>query len=182
MRNGSNVAPPRGPLSPTEMRAKVEEAKQLYKAQKDSYRQERARRREKERAAHGEIPVDMQPSTSSSSHEPEATWATYPQYGFPKRAHTHIGHGVRRHGYKHEENARAHSRIVKKLADMGFSENSHPDLSEKIAALLPTGLLTSKNREDDIVTTLLEELIPVSAPPSHTASGRKNDVIPGAWQ
>ena len=53
--------PPEAPGSATEeLRAKVEEAKQLYRAQKDAYRQERARRREKEKAARGEIPVGMQ--------------------------------------------------------------------------------------------------------------------------
>jgi len=63
---------------------------------------------------------------------------------------------------------------------MGFTENSHPDLSQKITALLPIGVI-SKDREDDIVTTLLEELIPVSPKPQ-AASGSRNEVIPGAWQ
>lgn len=43
-------------LTTEELRAKVEEAKRSYKAQKDAYRQERARRR----ATRGEIPVGMQ--------------------------------------------------------------------------------------------------------------------------
>jgi hypothetical protein len=48
-------------VSATEdLRAKVEEAKQLYRAQKEAYRQERARRRDKEKATRGEIPVSMQ--------------------------------------------------------------------------------------------------------------------------
>jgi hypothetical protein len=55
-----NPPPHEGPLSAEDLRAKVEEAKQLYRAQKDAYRQERARRREKEKANRGEIPVGMQ--------------------------------------------------------------------------------------------------------------------------
>ena len=65
---------------------------------------------------------------------------------------------------------------------MGFTENSHPNLSGKVAALLPIGDAISKDREDDIVTTLLEELIPVSPKPSQPAPARKNELIPGAWQ
>jgi len=56
---------------------------------------------------------------------------------------------------------------------MGFTENSHPQLPGKIAAFMPPG---SKEQEDDIVTTLLEELIPVSPRPS----ARRVDA-PGAW-
>lgn len=54
MRNGFNAAPP----TAEELRVKVEEAKQLYRAQKDAYRLERARRREK--GARGEVPVSLQ--------------------------------------------------------------------------------------------------------------------------
>lgn len=175
MRNELDMAP----TTKEELRAKVETAKELYRAQKDAYRQERARRREKERLARGEISLGMQPSTSDSSREPIEVPASY---GTPKRAHTHIGHGSRHQGYRAEDmNARAQNRITKKLADMGFTENSHPLLSEKIAVLLLAGDGISKDREDDIVTTLLEELIPASPNPSQAASGRKND-IPGAWQ
>lgn len=65
---------------------------------------------------------------------------------------------------------------------MGFTENSHPNLSEKIAVLLSNGDAISKDREDDIVTILLEELIPLSSKPPQASSGRKNDLIPGAWK
>jgi hypothetical protein len=64
---------------------------------------------------------------------------------------------------------------------MGFTENSHPNLSERVAALLPIGNAIPKEREDDIVTTLLEDLIPVSPKPQ-PGPGRSNVVIPGAWQ
>jgi Wiskott-Aldrich syndrome protein len=64
---------------------------------------------------------------------------------------------------------------------MGFTENSHPNLSGKVMALLPIGDPISKDREDDIVTTLLEELIPISPKPS-PAPGHRNEAIPGAWQ
>jgi len=61
MCNDFDPPPPHGPASATEeLRAKVEEAKQLYRAQKEAYRQERARRREKDKAPREEIPVGMQ--------------------------------------------------------------------------------------------------------------------------
>jgi uncharacterized membrane protein len=56
MRNELDMAP----TTKEELRAKVETAKELYRAQKDAYRQERARRREKERLARGEISLGMQ--------------------------------------------------------------------------------------------------------------------------
>jgi len=181
MHNNLNAAPPQGLKSATEeLRAKVEEAKQLYKAQKYAYRQERVRRR----ATRGEIPVGMQPSTSGSSREPvEVTWLASSQHGVPKRAHTHIGHVVRRHGYKPEDlNAGAQNRIIKKLVDMGFTENLHPNLPEKIATLLSTNDAISQDQEDEIVTTLLEELILLPPKPSQATTGGKNDKFPGAWQ
>lgn len=53
--------PPQRSASATEdLRAKVEEAKQLYRAQKEAYRQQRARRREKEKTPRDDIPVGMQ--------------------------------------------------------------------------------------------------------------------------
>jgi hypothetical protein len=63
---------------------------------------------------------------------------------------------------------------------MGFTENSHPQLPEKISAHLPADGSIEKEQEDDIVTILLEELIPL--PPKPFASGsRRNDGPPGAW-
>lgn len=67
------------------------------------------------------------------------------------------------------------------LLQMGFTENSHPHLSEKITVLLPAGEAVSKDREDDIVTSLLEELIPLPPKSSQPASGRRNGAIPGGW-
>jgi len=63
---------------------------------------------------------------------------------------------------------------------MGFTENSHPQLQEKISAHLPADGSIGKKEEDDIVTTLLEELISLPPKPSALGSGR-NDGPPGAW-
>lgn len=52
---------------------------------------------------------------------------------------------------------------------MGFSESAYPTLQEKIKAQMPPiGTTISKEVEDDVVTTLLEELL---APTSNVASG-----------
>lgn len=65
---------------------------------------------------------------------------------------------------------------------MGFSEHSHPNLSEKIKAQMPGNKVISKEQEDDIVTTLLEELLAQSAKsPVASGSGSKAEVIPGEW-
>ena len=43
---------------------------------------------------------------------------------------------------------------------MGFSENAYPELPQKIKAQMPVGgAIISKEAEDDVVTTLLEELL-----------------------
>lgn len=69
---------------------------------------------------------------------------------------------------------------------MGFTENAYPTLLEKVKAQVGDGNLT-KEREDDIVTTLLEELLAMSPTPTPTpavASGsgaRRDREIPGAW-
>ena len=42
---------------------------------------------------------------------------------------------------------------------MGFSENAYPALPEKIKAQMPPNGAISKEVEDDVVTTLLEELL-----------------------
>jgi hypothetical protein len=64
---------------------------------------------------------------------------------------------------------------------MGFLESAYPGLPTKIKALLPAN---GKDGEDDIVTTLLEDLLAMS-PKAPVASGsnlRKDREIPGAWR
>lgn len=63
---------------------------------------------------------------------------------------------------------------------MGFTEKAHPDLPQKIKELLPPDGAVAKDREDDIVTTLLEGMLP--APKSPVASGSGSRGIPGSWQ
>lgn len=62
---------------------------------------------------------------------------------------------------------------------MGFTENAYPDLPSKIKAQIPASGVVSKDAEDDIVTTMLEELLAMSPKPSAFASGDRD--IPGAW-
>jgi hypothetical protein len=70
------------------------------------------------------------------------------------------------------------------LVQMGFTENAYPSLLEKVKSQVGDGNLT-KEREDDVVTTLLEELLAMSpAPKPAVASGsgaRRDRDIPGAW-
>lgn len=59
---------------------------------------------------------------------------------------------------------------------MGFTDNAYPDLPGKIKGQMPPSGVVSKDTEDDIVTTLLEELLAMKPPESHA-----NTSIPGAW-
>ncbi|KAE9398465.1 hypothetical protein BT96DRAFT_920801 [Gymnopus androsaceus JB14] len=73
--------------------------------------------------------------------------------------HGHHGHGGRRHTDSEDPATRAVNRINRKLADMGFSETAHPDLPSKIRASIPEDGVVTRDKEDDIVTSLLEELV-----------------------
>lgn len=64
---------------------------------------------------------------------------------------------------------------------MGFSENSFPMLPSKIKEQIPQTLL-SKEKEDDIVTIILEELLTISPKMGMVASGsQRENGVPGAW-
>jgi hypothetical protein len=55
---------------------------------------------------------------------------------------------------------------------MGFSENAYPTLQEEIKAQMPPiGTTISKEAEDDVVTTLLEELLAPTSSRANLASG-----------
>lgn len=61
---------------------------------------------------------------------------------------------------------------------MGFSETAHPDLASKIRASLPEDGAVTRDKEDDIVTNLLEELVvrtksPMAAGPVASGSRQK---------
>ena len=60
---------------------------------------------------------------------------------------------------------------------MGFTESAYPALSDKIKAHMPSHGAYTKDVEDDIVTTLLEELL--AAGPHGSSSGHRD--VPGAW-
>lgn len=63
---------------------------------------------------------------------------------------------------------------------MGFSETSFPDLPGKIKIAMPVNGIISKEREDDVVTTLLEEMLARSGR-SPVASGSKDLHPGGTW-
>jgi hypothetical protein len=64
---------------------------------------------------------------------------------------------------------------------MGFTENAYPELPSKIRAQMPTSGVVSKDGEDDIVTTLLEELLATSPKPPANTFGPGDRDVPGAW-
>ena len=61
---------------------------------------------------------------------------------------------------------------------MGFTEGTYPKLNAKVVEQMATHPPTTKDIEDDIVTNLIEELIPSTFTPR--ASGSR-EPIPGAW-
>lgn len=65
---------------------------------------------------------------------------------------------------------------------MGFTENAYPTLPTRVRELLPANKPLTKDNEDDVVTTLLEELLATSPKPVPSGSGPREDRdIPGAW-
>lgn len=61
---------------------------------------------------------------------------------------------------------------------MGFSENAYPGLPDMIKAEMPPNGIISKEAEDDVVTTLLEELLVTSSARPNVASGSgQRDVV-----
>ena len=65
---------------------------------------------------------------------------------------------------------------------MGFSGNAYPTLQEKIKAQMPpSGTTISKEAEDDVVTTLLEELLAPTSSRSNVASGSGQRDMAEAW-
>ena len=55
---------------------------------------------------------------------------------------------------------------------MGFSGNAYPTLQEKIKAQMPpSGTTISKEAEDEVVTSLLEELLAPTSSKLNVASG-----------
>jgi len=101
--------------------------------------------------------------------------------GPPRRSHTlpTRGHSLRgwHHGRRHtaeveDPATRAVHRINRKLTDMGFSEAAHPDLLDKIRAIVPLDGNLTRDKEDNIITSLLEELVVRTRTPA-VASGSR---------
>ena len=66
---------------------------------------------------------------------------------------------------------------------MGFTELTNPTLPSKIRELVPTTRPLQIEDEDDLVTTLIEDLLS-AAPKTPVASGsglKMDEDIPGAW-
>lgn len=160
----------------------MDAAKAHYKAEKERYRQEREeRRKERERRGYtagpeatAPVSVAAEPIRPARPSTPPAI-AVHGKGGNPThevvsvhRHHTHLGHGFsRRHGHDQGDmKFRAVNRISKRLGDMGFTENAYPDLVSKIKAELPSDGVVTKDAEDNIVTTLLEELLAMSPKPA----------------
>ncbi|KAG6861028.1 hypothetical protein C0995_004730 [Termitomyces sp. Mi166 len=193
--SGSQASKP----TPQELRAQVDEAKARYRAEKEKYRLDREeRRKEREtraQAAAAELTKSAAPVPPVRPARPTTPPAIAVQgrSGQPTREifsvhrhHTHLGHGSSSrlhygHGREHSDlRTRTVNRIAKRLADMGFSEGTHPDLPNKIRAQLPIDGIVRNDSEDDIVTTLLEDLLAVSPKPP-VASGSGTRGFSGAW-
>ena len=65
---------------------------------------------------------------------------------------------------------------------MGFTETSFPSLPGKISAQMPANGIISKEVEDDVVTTLLEDLLAMSSRvPVTSGSGPDDNGNGGTW-
>ncbi|KAG7452295.1 uncharacterized protein BT62DRAFT_926507 [Guyanagaster necrorhizus] len=194
--------------TPQELRAQVEAAKLLYKAEKERYRRDRAERQRAKMWSHRLAPPPPSPPPAEMSMEDSIVPKTeetepiippasppvsipipptpqlvsqargrYPQLemtGVPRRANTYHGHTV-----SLSPADRAVGRIVKKLGDMGFTEKGHPDMTLTIRSHVPPDVEVTKEVEDNIVTTFIEELDAGHQTPPK-ASGSK--AVPGAWE
>ncbi|KAF8922010.1 hypothetical protein CPB85DRAFT_14801 [Mucidula mucida] len=171
-----NPPSPAGPLDPNrvkELRAEVEAAKLLYKKQKERYRQDRAERHrlkqmqlEEAQQAESSLPQEDQvmedssvlppasPRPASFSQLVSQARGRFPEVDLvgvaPKRSNTHSGFITGKD--------RAIGRITRKLADMGFTEAAHPNMASTIRSHVPEHGEVSKEVEDNIVTTFIEEL------------------------
>lgn len=179
----------------------MEAAKLLYKVEKERYRMEREERR---RARDARLAADaaagpqapVQPATEKAA-EPAAPTVThlvstgnpkvgYPQlemYSVPHRSNTYHGQPSRRHGpdaVAEGSNERTVHRVTKRLAAMGITDKAHPTLPAKIKEQLPEGNVT-EDAENNIVSTLVEDLLFMSPKPAASGSGLRDGDLPGAW-
>ncbi|KAF7971397.1 hypothetical protein HWV62_21236 [Athelia sp. TMB] len=186
-----------GTTDPAELRAKVEEAKQKYKMEKEAYRRARGERKYSEMHGYGEKNAALQEArevvqdakniakpvpppgitqivSNARGPYPELEMVSVPG---PHRAATH-----RRTASSQEQEAQSMRRITRRIADMGFTEMNFPLLPGRIRDLLTSNKPTTKEAEDDVVTTLLEEMLAAPQPSTSAAAVRPNrENVPGAW-
>ncbi|KAF8634913.1 hypothetical protein AX15_000656 [Amanita polypyramis BW_CC] len=177
-------------LEMADLRAKVQAAKSMYRAGKARYlqEQEQARKHRKGKDRHSgeqgeteeikpfeglqpfidvtEGPVSQIISNARGPY-PQLEMISIPGSFTPVQRH-----GSLREGSVEDFHSRAVKRICKQLGDMGFTESQHPGLADNVAARLPPSGSITKDIEDGIVTSLLEELIP-QASPIASGSGSK---------
>ncbi|PPQ82649.1 hypothetical protein CVT25_007578, partial [Psilocybe cyanescens] len=176
--------------TPQQLRAQVEDSKRVYKEHKEMYRREREQRKNDKGGHIHDDGADIfstnllaGETSQGPSHIVSKAWGSYPQLEMyssgPRRHNTHPGHGTTS---RDDLTARAQSRIARRLSDymenshritlqMGFSENSHPNLPDKIKAQMQSKKVITKEEEDDIVTNLLEELLALASKSPVAASG-----------
>jgi hypothetical protein len=67
---------------------------------------------------------------------------------------------------------------------MGFTDNAYPSLPAMIKERMPRDGTLTKDAEDDIVTTVLEDLLTISptAPVASSSGPRAERDVPGAWE
>ncbi|KAI0328148.1 hypothetical protein GY45DRAFT_1326682 [Cubamyces sp. BRFM 1775] len=117
--------------------------------------------------------VDDQAQIISNARGP------FPQlelYSVPRRSHTIHGTGTARDtsfatAPSSPGPSRAIEAITKRLNDMGFSTSGYPGLPAKIESRVPRSGELTQEREDNIITEIVEELVQNSPPRQPVASG-----------
>jgi Wiskott-Aldrich syndrome protein len=181
----------------------VEAAKLLYKAEKERYRAERQERRAAREAmiASNDLFAGAQPlvgpSTPGNAAEapaakpavhlvsagnPKVGYPPLEMYSVPHRSNTYHGRPTPRRGPVVVETPaeRTINRITRRLAAMGITDKAHPNLPAKIKEQLPKGTI-SEDQENNIVSTLVEELLFMSPKPAASGSALRDAEVPGAW-
>jgi Wiskott-Aldrich syndrome protein len=176
----------------------VEAAKARYKAEKERYRREREERKKRQQNVSdetdndaGKVPMEAHESSTGVSRAREEPMShlvsnargSFPQLemvSVPRRHHTYSGPQRPLPGFPID---RTSQRVSRRLADMGFTENAYPTLPAKIRDQIPQNGNLSKDAEDDVVTTLLEDLLAMSPKPPLTSGSvlQRDRDLPGAW-
>jgi Wiskott-Aldrich syndrome protein len=173
-------------LSTAQLRERVEIAKQNYKREKELYRRTRDERRtagQKERSPVEEPKTtDDEDSPNSPALAPISHMVSNARGPYPELEMISVPRSqLRSMSTGADAEAAAVRRITRRLTDMGFAEAAHPNIPVKIKELIASFKPVTKDGEDDIVTTLLEELLAKSPKPTPGPSGSGARDLPGAW-